>query len=128
MMAKKYDTAFIKEMMDGISPLTKMEVTTKMQLAARIADLIVEKGWSKSEFAAKVGKQPSEISKWLSGTHNFTIDTLCEIAVTMDIEFAELLSEHKTQITIYKQTVSKQIVAEPSPYYNFLSGSIYSIG
>ena len=127
-MAKKYDTAFIKEMMDGISPLTKMEVTTKMQLAARIADLIVEKGWSKSEFAAKVGKQPSEISKWLSGTHNFTIDTLCEIAVTMDIEFAELLSEHKTQITIYKQTVSKQIVAEPSPYYNFLSGSIYSIG
>lgn len=127
-MAKKYDTAFIKEMMDGISPLTKMEVTTKMQLAARIADLIVEKGWSKSEFAAKVGKQPSEISKWLSGTHNFTIDTLCEIAVTMDIEFAELLSEHKTQITIYKQTVSKQIVAEPSPYFNFLSGSIYSIG
>ncbi len=127
-MAKKYDTAFIKEMMDGISPLTKMEVTTKMQLAARIADLIVEKGWSKSEFAAKVGKQPSEISKWLSGTHNFTIDTLCEIAVTMDIEVAELLSEHKTQITIYKQTVSKQIVAEPSPYYNFLSGSIYSIG
>jgi transcriptional regulator with XRE-family HTH domain len=128
MMAKKYDTAFIKEMMDGISPLTKMEVTTKMQLAARIADLIVEKGWSKSEFAAKVGKQPSEISKWLSGTHNFTIDTLCEIAVTMDIEFAELLSEQKTQITIYKQTVSKQIVAEPSPYYNFLFGSINSIG
>jgi transcriptional regulator with XRE-family HTH domain len=50
-----------------------------MLLAARIDDARKAKGWSQHEFAEQMGKNPSEISKWLSGTHNFTSDTLWDI-------------------------------------------------
>ncbi|MBK7408684.1 MAG: DUF4240 domain-containing protein [Saprospirales bacterium] len=50
-----------------------------MLIAARIEDILTELGWKKKDLAARLGKHPSEITKWLSGTHNFTTDTLAEI-------------------------------------------------
>lgn len=35
-----------------------------------------EAGYSKKQFAEKLGRRPSEVTKWLSGEHNFTIATL----------------------------------------------------
>ncbi|MDE7393547.1 MAG: helix-turn-helix domain-containing protein [Muribaculaceae bacterium] len=35
-----------------------------------------ERGLSKKQFADALGRRPSEITKWLSGQHNFTIATL----------------------------------------------------
>lgn len=43
-----------------------------MMLAANIADDMQIACLSKKQFADKMGKNPSEITKWLSGTHNFT--------------------------------------------------------
>ncbi|MBK7970265.1 MAG: helix-turn-helix transcriptional regulator [Bacteroidetes bacterium] len=100
-MARKYSSEILNEMMNRISPITKMEVSIKMRLASRIQDLIVEKGWTKSEFALKVNKQPSEITKWLSGTHTFTMDTICEIAVDLDVSFNELIQSNETVIKQY---------------------------
>jgi transcriptional regulator with XRE-family HTH domain len=37
---------------------------------------MAERGLSKLEFAQALGKRPSEVTKWLSGQHNFTIRTL----------------------------------------------------
>lgn len=47
-----------------------------------------ERGWilSKIDLAKKFGKSPSEITKWLSGNHNFTVDTLIEIERVLDIK------------------------------------------
>ena len=46
------------------------------QLSNRINDLMTERGLSKLEFANALGKRPSEVTKWLSGQHNFTIRTI----------------------------------------------------
>ncbi len=81
----------IQDIENNTPPLIKMQVSSKMRIAARIADLIKENGWSKSEFASKVNKLPSEVTKWLSGTHNFTIDTLCEIAVALNVNLFDIL-------------------------------------
>ena len=35
---------------------------------------------SKAEFARAVGKRPCEITKWLSGQHNFTLSTLAMLS------------------------------------------------
>lgn len=104
--------------MDETPPLTKMLMETKMLLAARIDDLIIEKGWSKSDFAAKVGKKSSEISKWLSGTHNFAMETLCQIAIVMEIKFRELFTEPKTKEVVFRVTALMQSLASLSPYPN----------
>ena len=35
-----------------------------------------EKGLNKKQFAKALGKRPNEITRWLSGGHNFTIATI----------------------------------------------------
>ncbi len=87
----------INNMIDQTPLLTKMKVSVRMRIAARIMDLLGESGLTKSEFASKIGKQPSEITKWLSGTHNFTIETLCEIAIALDVEPYNLLNFKSTK-------------------------------
>jgi transcriptional regulator with XRE-family HTH domain len=63
-----------------ITDKDQYEKTEKhMLLAMRIEAARKATGWSKREFANKLKVQPSVISKWLSGTHNFTSDTLFNI-------------------------------------------------
>lgn len=69
--ARKYNSSKLKELLDEVTPLEMEQTKNKMQLAARIEDLMRAKGWNKSQFAEKVGKHPSEITKWLSGTQNY---------------------------------------------------------
>jgi antitoxin component HigA of HigAB toxin-antitoxin module len=52
------------------------EVDMQMAVSNRIYNLMQEKGLSKSEFARAIGKRPCEITKWLSGQHNFTLATI----------------------------------------------------
>ena len=67
------------------------KVAAKMRTAARIADAMKAVGLSKSQFARKMGKSPSEITKWLSGTHNFTIDSLQEISAVLGVEITSAI-------------------------------------
>ena len=46
----------------------------------------------KKNFAKLMHKQPSQISKWIGGNHNFTIDTLCEISFRTKTPITNLLN------------------------------------
>ncbi len=81
--------------------MTDLAKAEKMRIAARILNLLADKGWSKSDLAIKTNKHNSEISRWLNGTHNFTIDTLTEIAFVFNITTADLLIDKKTNILAY---------------------------
>jgi len=48
-------------------------------IALSIIDALKKGNISKTEFAKKVGKDSSVISKWLNGQHNFTIKTIVDI-------------------------------------------------
>ena len=56
------------------------EVDMEMAVSNRIYELMQEKGLSKAEFARIIGKRPCEITKWLSGQHNFTLSTLAMLS------------------------------------------------
>lgn len=45
---------------------------------------------SQREFAAKMGKRESEISKWLTGRHNFTISTIAKISYVFETQIVEV--------------------------------------
>ncbi len=60
----------------AIPPHIKAEGDLEFAISTRIFDLMTQKGLSKAEFARAVGKRPCEITKWLSGQHNFTVATL----------------------------------------------------
>jgi len=72
---KSIKTSF-NNMVADTSPEIQGEVAMEFTLSNRINELMVEKGLSKVEFARAIGKRPSEVTKWLSGQHNFTVRTL----------------------------------------------------
>lgn len=121
--ARKHRSLVVSELLNEITPAEKMQTSTKMSLAARLDDLITAKGWGKSEFAEKVNKNPSEITKWLSGTQNFTIDTLSEIAVALGMSVSELFVPKQVQVINKVHLVVKVQQVQPAmPYYTPFGG------
>lgn len=111
--ARKHSSPKLLKLLEEITPIEMEQTKVKMQLAARIEDLMIDKGWSKSQFAQKVGKHPSEITKWISGTHNFTIEVLTEIASCLGVKLPELLGQKRVFIVFQGSTSLKLRTAEP---------------
>ena len=58
--------------------------------AEKIRKTMDAKGWNNTKLLEALNmKSPSIITKWLSGTHNFTQDTLVEIGEVLEINFFE---------------------------------------
>ncbi|MCM1224504.1 MAG: helix-turn-helix transcriptional regulator [Lachnospiraceae bacterium] len=56
---------------------------TRLSFAAisnRLDALMKEKGLNRKQLAEAVGKRPNEVTRWLSGEHNFTIATLAMLS------------------------------------------------
>ena len=58
----------------------KEELDLSFAISSKIDALMQERGLSKKQFADALGKRPCEVTKWLSGQHNFTISTLAMLS------------------------------------------------
>ena len=70
----------LRELLGDISPEERAEARLSFQISNRLDALMREKGLSKKQLADAIGKRPSEITRWLSGEHNFTISTLAMLS------------------------------------------------
>lgn len=70
----------LDEMLGSIPANAQTEVDLSFAISDRIDALMKQKGLSKKQFAEALGRRPSEITKWLSGQHNFTIATLAMLS------------------------------------------------
>ena len=70
----------LRELLSDISPEERAEARLSFQISNRLDFLMKKKGLSKKQFADAIGKRPSEITRWLSGEHNFTISTLAMLS------------------------------------------------
>ncbi len=68
--------ASFDEMRANTSPAIQQEVAIEFAISNRIHELMMKRGLSKLQLAQALNKRPSEVTKWLSGQHNFTIRTL----------------------------------------------------
>lgn len=62
-----------------VSPEVRRRVDLTFLIEDRIHSILEEKGLKQKDLASMLGKKESEISKWMRGTHNFTIDTITSI-------------------------------------------------
>lgn len=107
---KKYQSSIIDNLLNEISPKEQKQTERKMLLAARIDLAMKDRGMKKGQLAKALGKNPSEISKWLSGTHNFTTDTLWEIGDVLGVSFINLEKEKQDQVIyVAKTSISQQV-------------------
>lgn len=70
----------LRELLSDISPEERAEARLSFQISNRLDFLMKEKGLSKKQLADALGKRPSEITRWLSREHNFTISTLAMLS------------------------------------------------
>ncbi len=71
-----HTTRYLDEMLGLIPEHIAIETDLAFEISDRIYRLMNERGLTKKQFADLLGRHPSEITKWLSGQHNFTIATL----------------------------------------------------
>ena len=62
-----------------VSPEIKSRVNLSFMIVDKIHSILEEKGLKQKDLANLLGKKDSEISKWMRGTHNFTIETIASI-------------------------------------------------
>lgn len=69
-----------REMVRQVPPDIKEEINLSFAISNKIDALMQERGLTKKQFADQIGKRPSEITRWLSGQHNFTVFTLAMLS------------------------------------------------
>lgn len=69
----------LEERRKSVNPEIRDSVALSFRIVDRIHEILVEKGLKQKDLALRLGKSEAEISKWMRGTHNFTIDTLVSI-------------------------------------------------
>lgn len=71
------------EIRETMSPEMKKQMELSVLIANRIYEVLEEKGMSQKEFAQLMGKTETEVSRWLSGTHNMTMSTIAKISTAL---------------------------------------------
>jgi transcriptional regulator with XRE-family HTH domain len=67
--------------LNAIPQNQERESNISFRIAQRIDFLMRQKQLSKSDLARGMNKEPAQISRWMSGNHNFTIKTMAELEV-----------------------------------------------
>ena len=70
----------LQEIFNEIPVEKREETRLSFAISNRLAALMQERGLNKKQLAEALGKRPNEITRWLSGEHNFTISTLAMLS------------------------------------------------
>ncbi len=84
-------------------------------IVVRVNQLLNEKGYTQKKLAEKLDKRPSEISKWLSGEHNFTLRSIAKLEAELGesliyvpkIQSFTATSGITTHMTVYKNDLQR---------------------
>ena len=112
----------IKKILSEIPQRVYERTENKMLLAKRIDEARQKAGLTKKDFANMLNKTPSVISRWLSGTHNFTIDTLWDIEKALNVELINLYESKSAETIVKYQTiyVKQNSFSQPCEYEFFI--------
>lgn len=69
----------------------KAEFELSYGIAERISAILKARGITQKEFAGQLNKRESEISKWLTGRHNFTMQTIAKIETSLGCKLIDVV-------------------------------------
>ena len=77
-----------------VSPEVLRSVNLSFLIVDRIHAKLEERGLKQKDLANMLGKKESEISNWMRGTHNFTIDTISSIENVLGYPILQVAETH----------------------------------
>lgn len=101
--------SLMEECLQQITPEIKAEVDFSIKVSKRLFDIMEKQGLTQRELAKMLGKNETEISRWMQGTHNFTLQTIQKIELTLGVKILQVVGHDSDNIE-YKDVVEKRIV------------------
>ena len=109
MTTRRKPSASLTRIMNNIDEDKLRRTRDRMLVANKIADALKAKGISQKKFSEMTGRSESEVSEWLSGDRNFTIDTLSDIQNYLGID---LLNTSSMRTSLGSKEASRMKVAK----------------
>lgn len=88
------------------NPEIEKLVEKNLAIANKIYELLQERGLKPADLARMLNKKPSEISKWLTGTHTFTTKTITKIETILGVDIIHI--EPQKEYIYFKVMVKDQ--------------------
>ena len=85
---------------------TKNFVRKYAEIVACVHDLMEQKGLTQRELAARMDKNPSELSRWLHGEHNMTLRSLAKLEAELGEDIIVVRRIHNDATSLPKQKVA----------------------
>lgn len=121
---KKLNSPLLNNLLKDIDPVDQAKTDAKMELAAKIAQAMIAKNWKKKDLLEAIGKDnPSIITKWLSGTHNFTVETLIDLEKALDIR---LIDREFKQVPIMEYRINVSSSMDNSGPFSYINDILNS--
>lgn len=79
-----------RQMVDETPEELKTQLRFSDSIAEKLSKLLEERGMTQRDLARKVGKTEAEVSRWLGGTHNFTLRTLAKISTILGVDMIKV--------------------------------------
>lgn len=111
----------LEERRKRISKDVDIFVEQSFDIVDRIHEILVKQGKEQKDLARLLGKSESEISKWMTGTHNFTINTLAKIQAVLGDAIIQIAREKQIEKTITIYISSSEYALRPSSYTSLVS-------
>ena len=74
----------LKEILDETPKEVDIFVKLYGDIVVRVHQIMKERGLNQKDLAERLGKTPSEISKWLNGNHNFTLASIAKLTAELN--------------------------------------------
>ena len=119
MATKQHQSNIIGARRMHVNPLVRQNVDLSFQIVDRIHEILVAKGLKQKDLASLLvasllGKKEAEISKWMRGTHNFTIDTLVSIEKALGAHILQVVHQDSPAYE-YESMMASEPLSPPEP-------------
>ena len=71
--------SLFRQCLSEVDNRTRTQFELSFAISERLNSILKKKGITQHDLAQRLGKRDSEISKWLTGRHNFTTGTIANI-------------------------------------------------
>lgn len=102
-----YSDPLLDELYSRIPEDSRRMSDLSFAIAAHISEILARKGWNKSDLANAMGKKNAEISRWMSGQHNFTIETIAKIETVLGEDIISV-KKYRKPVTGYNKATGQQ--------------------
>jgi len=75
---------------ENSNPVIAGFVEKNLAITDKVNAILKERNIKKREFALMLDKKPSEVTKWLSGTHNLTLKSIVKMEMALEVDLINI--------------------------------------